>query len=63
MLAGLNYIGFGLSSWTAKLTRLIILEKDGPEAIKALDSGYASWNPVSTPPGAKAGPALDRLDE
>lgn len=63
VLAGLNYIGFGLSSWTAKLTRLIILEKDGPEAIKALDSGYASWNPVSTPPGAKAGPALDRLDE
>ena len=63
VLAGLNYIGFGLSSWTAKLTRLILFEKEGPEALRALDSGYPSWNPVSTPPGGKAGKALDRLDE
>ncbi len=63
VLAGFNYIGFGLSSWTAKLTRLIIVEKDGPEALKGLDEGYAEWLTVTNPPGKKAGKNLDRLDE
>jgi len=63
VLASLNYIGFGLSSWTAKLTRLMILENEGPEALRDLDDDYAEWNPVSDPPGQKAGKALDRLDE
>lgn len=63
VLAGLNYIGFGLSSWTAKLTRLIILENEGPDALRALDDDYPVWNPVSNSPGKKAGKALNRLDE
>ena len=63
VLAGLNYIGFGLSSWTAKLTRLMVYEKDGLEALRDLDDDYAAWNPISNPPGGKAGKALERLDE
>ena len=42
VLAGANYIAFGLSPWAAKLTRLILLQEDGPKAVKALDqAGFA----------------------
>ncbi|MCA9973596.1 MAG: penicillin acylase family protein [Anaerolineales bacterium] len=61
VLAGLNYIAFGLSAWSAKLSRLILLHADGPDALRALDADYPDWNLLSTPVAAAAGPALDRL--
>ncbi len=53
---------FSLSSnWDAELARLKILIDDGPDALAALDPGYPDWLPVTSPPGAPAGAALDRL--
>jgi penicillin amidase len=49
------------SNWDIELARLHILQKDGAEALKALDPTYPDWHPVSTPPGSRAGPAPDRL--
>lgn len=63
ILAGGNYIAFGLSAWSAKLTRLILLHKDGPQAIKALDPDYADWLPVTSPVASLAGASIDRLSE
>ncbi len=57
-------ISFTISSnWDAELARLKILSMDGSEALKALDPSYPEWHPVSTPPDAHAGPAIDRLAE
>jgi penicillin amidase len=56
--------GFSLSSnWDAELARLKVLTEDGPEALRALDHPYPDWLPVTSPPGALAGPVLDRLGE
>jgi penicillin amidase len=63
LLALSKYVAFGLSTWTAKLTRLILLRQDGPEALQALDANYAQWLPASRPVAAPAGPALDRLGQ
>jgi penicillin amidase len=53
---------FSLSSnWDAELARLKILIDDGPDAVAALDPSYPEWHPVAAPPGAPAGPTLDRL--
>ncbi len=49
------------SNWDAELVRLKVLTSDGPEAVKALSTTYPAWHPVTTPVGAKAGPAIDRL--
>ncbi|MEZ4449472.1 MAG: penicillin acylase family protein [Nannocystaceae bacterium] len=49
------------SNWDIELARLKILELDGAAALRALDPEYPSWLPVTSPPGATAGPALDRL--
>jgi penicillin amidase len=49
------------TNWDLELARLKILQADGPEALRALDPAYPEWLPVSTPPGAPAGPAIDRL--
>ena len=49
------------SNWDVELARLQILKKDGPEALQALDPSYPEWQPVSVPPGAPAGPSLERL--
>ncbi len=51
------------ANWDVEMARLAILTADGPEALAALDPGVAAWMPVSSPPGAPAGPALDRLAE
>jgi penicillin amidase len=51
------------SNWDVELARLHILEKDGPEALKALDPAYPKWLPVTAPPGRPAGPVLDHLAE
>ena len=51
------------SNWATELARMKILEGDGPEAMAALDPAYPRWLPVTSPPGALAGPAADRLSE
>jgi len=48
-------------NWDAELARLKILLTDGAEALGAVDQEYAPWLPVTTPVGAPAGLALDRL--
>jgi penicillin amidase len=63
-LGVVKIISFTLATnWDAELARLHLLEKDGPEALAALDPAYPDWLPVTTPPGQAAGPALDRLAE
>ena len=49
------------SNWDSELARLKILTEDGPEAMAALDPTYPEWLPVTSPPGALAGRAADRL--
>lgn len=49
------------SNWDAELARLKLLELDGAEALRALDPAYPPWLPCTAPPGAAAGPAIDRL--
>jgi penicillin amidase len=61
VLAGYKYVAFALSVWSEKLTRLIVLREDGPEAVCALSGSYAPWLRVSCPVGAAAGPTLNRL--
>lgn len=61
VLAGLKYVAFSLSTWSEKLSRLIVLREDGPEAVSALADSYAPWLRASVPVGAPAGPALNRL--
>jgi penicillin amidase len=51
------------SNWDVELARLKILTEDGAEALEALDPTYPDWHPVSSPPGAKAGKAIERLAE
>jgi penicillin amidase len=51
------------SNWDTELVRLKVLSADGPEALAALDSTYPAWQPVTTPAGARAGQAVDRLAE
>ncbi len=61
VLAGLKYVAFSLSTWSQKLSRLIVLREDGPEAVSALAGSYAPWLRASVPVGVPAGPALNRL--
>jgi penicillin amidase len=49
------------SNWDAELVRLKVLTEDGEEALRVLDPSYPEWHPVTAPPGASAGPALDHL--
>lgn len=51
------------SNWDIEIARHHILNEDGPEALAALDPAYPQWLPVTDPPGAPAGPAIDRLAE
>jgi penicillin amidase len=51
------------SNWDCELARLKILTEDGPEALVALDPAYPEWLPVTSPPKALAGQAIDRLAE
>ncbi len=51
------------SNWDSELIRYKILTEDGPEAMAALDPTYPEWLPVTIPPGAVAGPAIDRLSD
>ena len=49
------------ANWDSELARLEVLRADGPDALRALHGSYDRDLPVSAPPGAAAGPALDRL--
>jgi penicillin amidase len=51
------------SNWDAELARLRLLRDDGSEALAALDPVHADHLPVTSPPGAQAGRALDLLTE
>jgi penicillin amidase len=56
------FVAFALASnWDIELSRLRMLQEDGPEALAALDPAYPEWLPVSRPAGASAGPAVSRL--
>lgn len=62
VLGVVKLLGFGLSAnWETELLRLLIIQADGAEALSALDPAYPEWLPLSSPPGAPAGSALDRL--
>ena len=64
VLAVTKLIGFTMgTNWGAKLGRLRILRVDGAEALAAVEPAYAPGHPLSSPPGADAGPAADRLAE
>jgi penicillin amidase len=49
------------SNWDIELLRLKVFERDGGDAVRAIDPGYPSELPVSTPPGQRAGQAVDYL--
>lgn len=64
LLGVVKLLGFALSAnWETELLRLLMLNADGPEVLAALDPTYPEWHPLSSPPGAPAGPALDRLSQ
>ncbi len=52
-----------IGNWDVELARLKILIEDGPGALADLNPVYPGEHPVSLPPGATAGPAIDRLSE
>ncbi len=52
-----------VTNWDVELARWLILRADGPDALRAIDPSYPPWLPVTAPPGAGAGPAIDRLRE
>jgi penicillin amidase len=52
-----------VSNWDAELARYMMLTRDGPEALAALEPTYPEWLAVTAPPGATAGPVIERLSE
>ncbi|HVY31264.1 MAG TPA: penicillin acylase family protein [Polyangiaceae bacterium] len=53
---GLLMCCFLPSNWDVELARLIILTRDGEEAVKALDATWPEHLPLTEPPGALSGP-------
>jgi penicillin amidase len=49
------------SNWDSEISRLKILEADGPDALAALDPTYPEWLSVISPPGQSAGPHVSAL--
>ncbi len=58
-----NYVAFNLSSWTTKLTRLLILKNDGAEALQAIDPAYPDWQMVTKPVQGLADTAVTNLTQ
>ena len=61
-----DVVAFGLlmccflpSNWDVELSRLIILTRDGAEAVQAVDPTWRSDLPLTHPPGAPAGAASE----
>lgn len=64
VLGVLALVAFGLAgNWEMEIGRLRVLERDGPEALRAVDPAYPEWMTVTAPPGRAAGAAADRLAE
>ena len=62
VLGGFVLLGNAMGSpWAAELARLRIAVADGPDAVAALEPRYPPEQPLSVPPGAPAGEAIDRL--
>jgi penicillin amidase len=62
VLSLLKLMSFVLpSNWDIELARLHILTRDGDEALRALDPAYPEWQALTSPPGGKAGKAVDHL--
>jgi penicillin amidase len=60
----LKLLSFSLASnWDIELARLKVFTEDGAAAVEALDPAYPEWQPLTSPPGAAAGRAVDRLAE
>ena len=51
------------SNWDSELARLMVLNLDGPGALRDLDPAYPEWHRVAVPPTAVAGKAAERLAE
>lgn len=49
------FLSLALTHWLGKLTRFLLLEKESPETVDALDPEYAPWNYVTKEVGTKAG--------
>lgn len=63
-LGALGLVSLGLAAnWDMELGRLRVLERDGADALAAVDPTYPAWLAVTAPPGAPAGTAADRLSE
>ncbi len=61
-LALVKLVSFTMASnWDVELARLKVLREDGAGALLALDPSHDPDHLVTTPPGARAGPALDHL--
>jgi penicillin amidase len=61
-----DVLAFGLltccflpSNWDVELSRLLILLRDGEAAVEALDPGFRAELPLTSPPGAPAGPSTE----
>ena len=62
VLGSLALVSFLLASnWDSEISRLKILEADGPDALAALDPTYPEWLSVISPPGQSAGPHVSAL--
>ena len=51
------------ANWDGVLARHSALKETSTKALKTLDPAYPDWLPVSVPPGARAGQAIDALLE
>ena len=51
------------SNWDSELARMMVLDLDGPDALRDLDPAYPEWHRVAVPPTAVAGKAAERLAE
>lgn len=51
------------SNWDCELARLMVLNLDGPDALRDLDPAYPEWHRVAVPPAGVAGRAAQRLAE
>ncbi|MCA9515446.1 MAG: penicillin acylase family protein [Myxococcales bacterium] len=49
------------ANWDIELARLRVLEKHGPDVVRALDPSTPDWLHATSPPGTAAGVVADRL--
>lgn len=49
------------SNWDVELARLMVLSRDGPDALACIDPAYSEWSDLLTPEPLGAPAALERL--